>query len=108
MSELTQVKDSLEVIVSDLARAFPALVRKLKSVWKRPLQHQLCNVHAMRRLFEYRKDIWKSYRMAKERLQKAKKVLKEKGEQEGVMEEYWSARQLVKYHWRMVKANASL
>lgn len=88
--------------MSDLARAFPALVRKLKSVWKRPLQHQLCNVHAMRRIFEYRKDIWKPYRAAKQRLLKAKKAKAEKGDDQEVMEEYWSARQLVKYHWRMV------
>ena len=43
---LKQVKDSLKVIVSDLARAFPALVRKLKQAWKRPVLHQLCNVIA--------------------------------------------------------------
>lgn len=90
------------MIVSDLARAFPALVRKLREAWKRPLQHQLCNVHAMRRLFEYRKEIWKPYRMAKQRLLKAQKALKGKNYQQGVIEEYWAAKQLVKFHWRMV------
>lgn len=90
------------MVVSDLARAFPALVRKLKGAWKRPIQHQLCNVHAMRRLFEYKKVLFRPYRIAKQRLKKAKKALKKNTECQGVIEEYWSAKQLVKFHWRMV------
>lgn len=108
LSDLIQVKDSLQVVVSDLARAFPALVRKLKTAWKRPLQHQLCNVHAMRLLFKYKKDAWINYRAAKQRLEKAEKAFEKKPNDLPVREEYWSARQLVKFHWRMVCFCSSL
>lgn len=108
LAGLTQVKDSLQVIVSDLARAFPALVRKLKKAWKRPLWHQLCNVHAMRCLFKYKSMVWNDYRAAKERLDKAQKALEKKPDDKEAQNEYWSARQLVKFHWRMVRFCLSL
>ncbi len=108
LAGLTQVKDSLKVIVSDLARAFPALVRKLKKAWKRPVLHQLCNVHAMRCLFKYKSMVWNDYRAAKERLDKAQKALEKKPDDKEAQNEYWSARQLVKFHWRMVRFCLSL
>ena len=108
LSGLPQLKDSLEVVVSDLARAFPALVRKLTRVWKRPLQHQLCNVHAMRRLFEYQKIIFRPYHTAKKRLKKAEERLEENKNSQAAIEEYWSAKQLLKFHWRMVRFCLSL
>jgi hypothetical protein len=103
LKSIPQLKDSLGGIVTDLARAFPALARKLKDAWQReePLLHQLCNVHAFRKLFEFKALAWQPYKKAKERYQQAKEALSKKPHLKEVWHEYWSARQLRNFHWRM-------
>ena len=52
--------------------------------------------------------LWSDYQAAKERLDKAEKALEKNPDDEEVQNEYWSARQLVKFHWRMVRFCLSL
>ncbi len=47
MAEMVNLQDSAIVIVSDLAKAFPALVKKLSKTWKRPLGLKLAHLHVM-------------------------------------------------------------
>ncbi len=103
LRRIPQLKDSLRGIVTDLARAFPALARKLKAAWQReePLLHQLCNVHAFRKLHEFKTLALQPYKKAKERYQKAKKALSKQPHLKEVLLEFWSARQMRNFHWRM-------
>jgi hypothetical protein len=101
IEDIPHVKDSLQGLVSDLARAFPALVRQLSAKWGRPLHHQLCNVHAMRKLYTFVTLAMKPYRQAKQRYNKAKKALAAAADSQEAQTEYWSARQLRNFHWRM-------
>lgn len=52
--------------------------------------------------------VWNDYREAKQRLDKAQKALEKKPDDKEAQNEYWSARQLVKFHWRMVRFCLSL
>ena len=102
LKKIPQLKENLQGIATDLARAFPALIRKLKDAWqKKSLLHQLCNVHAFRRLLELKKLALQPYKKAKERYQNAKKALKKKPNCPDMLLELWSAQQLRDFHWRM-------
>ncbi len=103
LKSIPQLKDSLRGIVTDMARAFPALARKLKAAWQReePLLHQLCNVHAFRKLFEFKTLALQPYKKAKERYHKAKEALRKQPTCQEVLFEYWSAQQMRNFHWRM-------
>jgi transposase-like protein len=100
---LPQAQQTLQGLVSDLARAFPALVRKLRQKWQRPLQHQVCIVHTMRKLYEFTTLAWKPYRLAQQRYQQAKQALSKAPDDQQSLTEYWSARQLRNFHWRMAR-----
>lgn len=99
---IPQAQADLQALVSDLALAFPALVRKLGAAWGRAVKHQVCNVHAMRKIYEHAALAWQAYRQAKQRYDKAQKALAENPEDEAALAEYWAARQLRTFHGRMV------
>ncbi len=103
MQHIPQLKDSLCGLVTDLARAFPALVRKLGAAWQRakPLLHQLCNVHAFRKLFEYQSLALTPYKQAQKRYHQAKKALSKSPHPPEVQAEFWAARQMRNFHRRM-------
>ena len=103
MKHIPQLKDSLCGLVTDLARAFPALVRKLGAAWQRekPLLHQLCNVHAFRKLFEYQRLALTPYQQAQKRYHKAKEALAKSPHVQEVQAEFWAARQMRNFHRRM-------
>jgi transposase-like protein len=100
---IPQAQTTLQGLVSDIARAYPALVRKLGAAWKRSLVHQLCNVHAMRKIHKLTSLALQPYRQARERYKKAKKALAAAPHDPEAWSEYWAARQLRNFHRRMLQ-----
>jgi hypothetical protein len=108
LKDLPQLRASLQGVVADLARPYPALIRCLAQGWQRPLIRQDCNVHAMRALFKLRMKAMGPFRRAKQRYQTARRAWLKRPEALAVQREYLAARPLYRFERRLLHYRLSL
>lgn len=108
LKDLPPVRQTLQGLVADLARPYPALGRRLARYWQRSLVLQACNVHAMRHLFKLRRKALGPYRRAKARYQAARQAWLDQPDEPDVQLEYLAARQRYRFERRLLKYVLSL